>query len=369
MHRLHRMSRSHGLALLLVGASVACVVTGCSDPIEAPADYLNAEYYSGSEPELRHLQGVPSARFGTPHLGIWQSRRLVTDDLDEETAEAVGLEEGQSFTAASGYEFLIAVLVGTDEGAGAEDGVTPSIALVAGAETLELTRLPSTYFDRLVVIASVPVGEPVTLQVDDAGQIVTWDLREADYAADPVSQRAAIYGGGHEEPRVGGVETTTGQVRLPASTDGLIPEQMGDLIVGLDLATATFRVSPYVIGLGWAPADTMWAEVFGFTVTYESELISVAPGILSVNEPAAAYSMTTADGQVYPLAAGNTALDTVQLPFDTPYVVFAVRFGFIGGTFTVAPQAPINGLGTSGNAQTASWTQIPPPLTLAVKIT
>lgn len=59
--------------------------------------------------------------------------------------------------------------------------------------------------------------------------------------------------------------------------------------------------------------------------------------------------MTVPDGQVYPLAGGNAALGTVQLSFDTRYAVFGVPFGFTGGTFSFAPQAPINGLGVFGS--------------------
>lgn len=86
------MSRGSGLALLLIAVSLACLVTACSQPAaQAPADYLNAEYSSNGQPVIADAERIPSSngRFATPHLGITQNSALVTDVLDESTAEAV----------------------------------------------------------------------------------------------------------------------------------------------------------------------------------------------------------------------------------------------------------------------------------------
>ena len=294
--------------------------------------------------------------------------------LEGSTAQAVGLEEGESFTAAAGHEFVIAALQGTIDGVGAsagdgaspEEGIGATIDVVAGDHTLELTRLPGPYSERLVVAVSVPVGDPVSLEVEDAGRVITWDLRTASYAEDAMSQITAIYGQDRGQANIGGFLTTTGPVLAPPLYGGLFPALPGALVVTLDANQASFQVSPYVIGLGWAPKGTVWAEVFGFRVNYESELIFVFPGSGAVAEPPGAFSMTAPDGQVYPLASGNAALGTVPELFETQYAVFGVPLGFTAGTFSFAPQAPITGTGRG--LETVMWTQLPPPITIPVDV-
>ena len=120
-------------------------------------------------------------------------------------------------------------------------------------------------------------------------------------------------------------------------------------------------------GLSWAPKETVWAELIGFRVNYESELIYVFPALGAVAEPSGAFSMTAPDGRVYPLASGNAALGTVQELLETQYAVFGVPTGFTAGTFSFAPQAPITGTGRL-SPETVTWTQLPPPITVSVDV-
>ncbi len=60
----------------------------------------------------------------------------------------------------------------------------------------------------------------MTLRVDDAGEVVSWDLREATYADDRVSQTAAIYGQDRGQDLNGSPEPeTTGPVVAPPALE------------------------------------------------------------------------------------------------------------------------------------------------------
>ncbi|MEO7557067.1 MAG: hypothetical protein ABIV94_10755 [Acidimicrobiales bacterium] len=376
-------------ALVLACVALTSVGSACSkEPDRAAPDYISIEYRQGAAGAVAPItdavltrtdEGKPTL-FTTPHFEIVQAEVLVTDVLDGSTAEAVGLGDGQSLASAPGHEFVVAELEGSRDVAGAspENGVTATVELAAGEQRLKLTERPANSFERVVVAASVPKGDPVSLRVDDAGQVVSWDLREARYADDPVSQMAAIYGQVRGQNLNGSPEPeTTGVVLAPPAFDfsdrpdlaGLFPEQRGELVLTLDLGRAAFQISPYVSGLGWAPEGTVWAEVFGFTVNYRSELITVFPGIGSVAEPPESFTMTGVDGQVYPLVNGNAALGTVSSDLlDTQHAVFRVPADFTRGTFSFAPQAPVSGIGAAGLDVTVTWTQLPAPITIPVNL-
>ncbi|MGI8652053.1 MAG: hypothetical protein ACR2I7_04575 [Geodermatophilaceae bacterium] len=367
------MLRSRQLVLVVVGATLAGSASACSPPDPAPTDFLSSEFAGGAWATLVDAESisVEQGRFTTPHFETSQSEVLVTNVLEGMTAEAVGLQEGKSFRAAPGHEFVIAALQGVIGGVGGgaapEEGVTATIDIVAGDSRLELTRRPGPYSERLVLAASVPVGDPVSLKVEDAGRVITWDLRTASYADDAMSQITAIYGRDRGQANIGGFLTTTGPVVAPPLYEGLFPALSGELVVTLDANQASFQVSPYVTGLSWAPKETVWAELIGFRVNYESELIYVFPGLGAVAEPSGAFSMTAPDGRVYPLASGNAALGTVQELLETQYAVFGVPTGFTAGTFSFAPQAPITGTGRF-SPETVTWTQLPPPITVSVDV-
>ncbi len=372
-------------ALALAWVALTSVGSACSEaPDRAAPDYLSIELRQGAtrppitDAVLTYDEGELNF-FTTPHFEIAQVAVLVTDVLDGPTAEAVGLGDGQSLASAPGHEFVVAELEGSPDGDGAspEEGVTATVELAAGEQRLELTERPGPS-ERVVVAASVPEGDPVSLRVEDAGQVVSWDLREARYADDPVSQMAAIYVQDRGQNLNGSPEPeTTGVVLAPPAFDfpdrpdlaAQFPEQRGELVVTVGLGGATFLISPYVSGLGWAPEGTVWAEVFGFTVDYRSELITVLPGIGSVAEPPESFTMTGVDGQVYPLVNGNAALGTVPSDLlDTQHAVFSVPADFTRGTFSLAPQAPVSGLGAFGSDVTVTWTQLPPPITIPVDL-
>ncbi len=374
-------------ALALVGVALSGLVSACSEPREeAATDALSAGLDDFSRGAVAEGEPIPEeeGRFTTPHFEILQTEVLVTDALDGTTAEVAGLGDGESLVAAEGHEFVVATLSTSDldgapPGASPEEGVTATVELAAGDQRLEITERPDSYAENLVVAASVPEGDPVSLRVDDAGQVVSWDLREARYADDAVSQMAAIYGQDRgQDLNTGSPAETTGVVLAPPAIEfpdepalaALFPEQRGELVVSVGLGQATFLISPYVSGLGWAPEGSVWAEVFGFTVDYQSELVIALPGSGSgsVAEPPESFTMIGVDGQVYPLVNGNAALGTVPSDLlDTQHAVFSVPADFTRGTFSFAPQAPVSGLGFGGDV-TVTWTQLPPPITIPVDV-
>ncbi len=375
-------------ALVLACVALTSVGSACSAPDQAASDYLSIEYGQDASgaPVTDAVgtytdEGEPKL-FTTPHFEIAQVAVLVTDVLDGFTAEAVGLGDGQSLASAPGHEFVVAELKGSydgnyngGDGASPEEGVTATVELAAGEQRLELTERPGPS-ERVVVAASVPEGDPVSLRVDDAGRVVSWDLREARYADDPVSQMAVIYRqdrgqnlNGSPAAKTAGVVLAPPAYKFPNDPvlAALFPERRGELVVTVYLGQAYFLILPYLNGLGWAPEGTVWADVRDFTVDYQSKLITVFPGIGSVAEPPESFTMTGVDGQVYPLVNGNPALGRIAGPLDTQRAVFSVPAGFTRGTFSFAPQAPVTGLGTGG-AVTVTWTQLPPPITIPVDL-
>ena len=241
------MLRSRQLVLVVVGATLAGSASACSPPDPAPTDFLSSEFAGGAWPTLVDAESisVEQGRFTTPHFETSQSEVLVTDVLEGMTAEAVGLQEGKSLRAAPGHEFVIAALQGVIGGVGGgaapEEGVTATIDIVAGDSRLELTRRPGPYSERLVLAVRVPVGDPVSLKVEDASRVITWDQRTASYADDAMSQITAIYGRDRGQANIGGFLTTTGPVVAPPLYDGLFPALSGELVVTLDANQASFQ--------------------------------------------------------------------------------------------------------------------------------
>ena len=119
----------------------------------------------------------------------------VERELTTFNAAAVGLDDSRGYRAADGHEFvLVSVLRQRFSGEVDTDDGPDSVVVRAGdankAVDLDGWQAGPSGF---AVVASVPVGDPVWLEVADSGRTVRYDLRHQEYAAD--STWAEFYGG------------------------------------------------------------------------------------------------------------------------------------------------------------------------------
>lgn len=355
------------VAVLVLAALTACD-SSTEDPDESPtgppvaADF--AETALTDTPTSAGGKDLDQASLVTPHFGITQDQVLVGTSVPETQAAGLDLNDGKALSAKKGYELVVATFRNVNRGAYAKDAsaTPPTLAVLVGDTVTPVAALPAGPDAYLVVAVSVPTGKPVLLQVTDSGQTVSWDLRQGVYADDPVSQASAQLTTDTTQEDVGGSATSTGQVLIPSYLPGYYPDETGPVDVTLSTDGASFFLTPFIPGAGWAAAGTRWAVLSGFTVAYSTDL---SASQLSTTEGNAAYSLTAPDGTAIPLSAGNVGSTLLEYDLDGDYVVFAVPTAFTVGTFVFSPQAPLQGL-SLGRIVTVAWTQVPVPLSVPV---
>ncbi|OLR92529.1 hypothetical protein BJP25_20920 [Actinokineospora bangkokensis] len=246
-------------------AVVAALASGCSSgggPVRAAADLLQVRVDKGvaiGGPEAR----VPEedGAVDSPRLAARVDKVRVERELTTFNAMAVGLDDSHGYTAADGHEFLLASVLrerlpgsaSTDEQPG-PDGVAVVVGDKRAPVDLDEWEAGPQGF---AVVASVPVGQPVWLEVSDIGRTIRYDLREHAYATDADSRRAEFYRGGLRIAP-GQVLEATGSGSLEGASGGL--EGAG---VGFTLTVYSASKDLYAEGrqLGWAPDGSAWLTV------------------------------------------------------------------------------------------------------------
>ena len=347
-----------GTAVLVVTA-----LTGCSRSTDAAADYLEVVTTARSVPSTGGSD--VDRTFVTPHFSVEHDEVVTGAELDGKTVEKFGLSGSGTLAAPAGKQLVLVTLRNKAGGIYPDDtSVAPTVTVHAGDRSAPIEQWPAG-LGGVAVAAAVGADEPVTLQVEDDGQTVVWDLREGTYGDDPVSQAAAVLGSGDSAREdIGGKVAVSGQATVPSGITG-IPAAVRTTQVTVDTTNADLGVTPWFAELRWAPAGSIYVYLTGYRVTYRGSGFVTT----TVAEPAAAFTLTPAGGTPVASLGSGTATTPLEVDLDGATSVFQVPVGFTAGTFRFQPQATIRGLTTSGTAAEVTWATPPPAATVALDVT
>lgn len=270
------LSRRSALTLLAVAG-----VSGCSfepitwtsaspEPSETntvdPAVELDPEYMSQSldgSPKTIEEGFTVGQRVSTPHFDGTIEAAFVGARLGERSAAQVSQQT--AVRAAPEHELVAFTLRAGDPVFTGQPEEPPTFALQVGERrvTLEhpfgrLTTAGRYETQWVFIVLSVPVAAPVRFQVSDQGRTCSIDLREGRAIEDEGWAANALF----RERQVVTLEPT--EATFSRGVDVVLPEgteSTGQTAVELIVTMAPLPsrgLTPWVPGLGWAEAGTLW---------------------------------------------------------------------------------------------------------------
>lgn len=334
------------MAVAMLATSTACALPGTGEDLPTkPADYvavLPASHALGRKlPDERGLTG--------PHFTLRITHTNVTSKLDEVAVSALDLD--QPHAAAPDHQFVLAHF-GTPESAKArwrsEQSATVSYSLAIDGRKVELPRAP---VENHVLIASVPKGAPVYLEVTDEDRTQSVNLRDGSPGRDVIAAYNPVRG-----RRLAATHTFQGPVVTGRSS--------GIATIMTRLQDAA--LDPYHPDHGWAPQGRAWLQIdVHAAANYVASPGAVFLGGEFVIDPAAAFTLT-GEG-ITPTPASSKTKITVDSVTGTGLVIFDVPSAFRSGSIAVVPAGEMR-VEVDGATRPLTWPAMPPPWTVPVNL-
>ncbi len=351
MHQ--RMRPSDGWAPgTAIAIALAAALPGCSSSaaMTAPPDYLevfdNTYVIAGDVP-------AGSGRLAGPHFDLQIARVVTTSELSGSLADSLDLVS--PLQAADDHEFVVATMARDFEPPRwSPDDANLEVAVIEADQRRPLARGLDflSGVNDMTLVASVPKGAPVLLQVTDEGRPLSIDLRDGSPTAESnyqVSYSQELQPLDYEEA---GVVAASGRTR---------PLQVA--IASYWSSADRHSLEPFVPTAGWARPGRSWllvkglhassttitdAGLFGFSMTFDLDV-------------AATFGLALQDGTTIPAQArqplrlddssGITSVNGFPVIFDMPD-------SFRTGTLQITPAGTMTAY-VDGASVPADW-EVPP---------
>jgi len=355
-------------------------LVGCSPHDSHAAKTPDTPALPVREPGVQIVQGTsdgtpPPTADGiliTPHSEHVVQSVTTVKELTGPAASLLGLDP---CAAGPGNELVIATFKRPDAPPYSGGGSVRASAVVTAGKTATAIDLFGQYnsatkmYPKILpqtVIACVPTGTAVLLRVTDSGRTASLDLRTGKRGTDatPLSAYRSAAKPGKDHTATGAVITRPGGRFLPEG---------GKYDLEFGIADASFGLTPWAPGRGWAPRRMTWAVLGDLTI---SGGIADTPSkkrkliVDNALDLAATFHLTPADGRPLPAQRGTFKVPIVAIPYgdsNPPDLVWAVPDTFTRGVIRIQPQGTLTVSYSDGDVP-AAWVSRPVAYTFPVTV-
>lgn len=261
-------------------------------------------------------KGNDSTRVVTPHVLVKVNATAHGGTVEDDAAEKSKINDGKGFSAPAGHTARMAV-VSLSQGPYPRPETLPTLKIVAGKKTSNLTYDDVRQRKYYKLTAIVKKGDPFELQITDDGRTIRLNLATGLPVEDAAGKASKIY-------------TTTRKVEGLGKTTTL--KATHGMETQLSLDNSRVQLQPWLNGLGWAPEGKAWLSLGLYPHSSPPSGTSMIGASMRAER---SFSITPEGGT--PITARKGNVDTNSFSTKPKPVVFEVPASFTKGTLTIKP--------------------------------